>query len=282
MGSECFIDNDGPVGVVAPVTRWRVLAVVALAVLAGCSVFSGNGGGGGDTPTVTPAAVPGEAVPINEGPAGVRLESERIVANHRAVLANDSHVVEEILRVGPADNASFRQRVRITRASGGTPFYVDGDVAVSHEDYVGRGTDVWWDGEEAHYRYSFSIGQYTYSVDDERPDDRLHVDGRFEPVLDALHANEVRQRRDGVLYVAGVLNDSDAVPRPRRAIAIENATMSLRIRPSGVVDRLAIGYNATYHDLGRHRVRYSYRVTSVGTATVAPPEWVATENESAD
>lgn len=263
-------------------TRWRVLAVVALAVLAGCSAFSPAGGGtdGGDTPTVTPAPVPGEAVPLNEGPAGVRLESQRIVADHRAVLANESHVVEEVIRVGPADNASFRQRTRLTSAAGGTPFYADGDVAVQHDDYVGRGTDVWWDGERAHYRYSFAVGQHTYADDDDRPDDRLLLDGRLEPVLDALHVTEVRQRRDGSLDVAGVLNDTEAVPRPERALAVENATMSLRLRPSGVVDRLAIGYNATYHDMGRHRVRYSYRVGSVGTASVTPPEWVATENES--
>lgn len=188
-------------------TRGRLLAMVTLAILAGCGGLTSGDDGGGDAPTLTPAAVPGEDVPINSGPAGTRLEATRIVDAHRETLANASHTVVERLRVGPTDDASYDERTVLRRAAGGVPYHVNATVDVDHRGVVGRGTDVFWNGETAYYRYAFDVGRETYYQVPEEPSPRLAIDGRFRPVLDALRVSRVGRSRDGSLTVGGYVDD---------------------------------------------------------------------------
>lgn len=255
---------------------WRplpVLAVVALALLAGCGGIA-TSGDGGTTPTLTPAAVPGEDLPVGEGPDGVYLKVDHVVDAHRGTLANESHTIVETLRVGPADNATYFQRTAITVGDGGDPIAVDRDRRVDHRGYVGRGTDAWWDGERSYYRYAFEVGQYTYQSGDDPPPRQLHVEDRFRDVLATLNVAEVRYRQDGSIYVDGAIDEPDTVPRNRFVTAVNNATMSLELDGDGTVDRMAIGYDASYFDRGTLRVRYTYRLTDVGATEPSPPKWL--------
>lgn len=256
--------------------RWRwlpLLAVVALALLAGCGGFATDGAGG-PTPTLTPAAVPGEDLPVGEGPGGVYLKVDHVVDAHRGTLSNDSHTLVETLRVGPRENATYVQRTEIAVGAGDVPVAVDRDRSVDHRGYVGRGTDAWWNGQRTYYRYAFEVGQYTYQVGEDPPPRQLHIEGRFEEVLAALDVAEIRYRRDGSIHVAGSIDESGAVPRNRFVSSVQNATMSLQLRSDGTVGRMAIGYNASYFDRGVQRVRYTYRVTEVGTTDPSEPAWL--------
>lgn len=254
---------------------WRplpVLAVVALALLAGCGGFAADGDGA--TPTLTPAAVPGENVPVGEGPDGVYLKVDHVVDAHRGTLANDSHTLVETLRVGQSDNESYFQRTTIAVGAGGVPVAVDRDRRVDHRGYVGRGTDAWWDGQRTYYRYAFEVGRHSYQVGEDAPPRQLHIDGRFRDVLAALDVAEVRYRGDGSIHVAGAIDEPSTVPRNRFVTTVHNATMSIQLRSDGTVERMAIGYDASYFDGGIQRVRYTYRVTDVDSTDPAEPAWL--------
>lgn len=253
-------------------TGRRVVAVVVIAVLAGCGGFSADGGAGTAAPTLTPAPVPVDGVADLDGISRNAVDAEAVLARHRQRLANVSYAATETFRVGPAGNASYRQRTRLSAAAGDGPVAIEEEIAADGS-YVGRGTDLWWNGERAVYRYAVESGRETYYYADERPAEPLRVRKRLRGVLETVTVARVDESGDGIV-VAGYLENESVVPRTRYLTDVDDASVSLRVRESGLVDRVAIEYDARHQDRGRQRVRYSYRVTDVGATRVTPPQWL--------
>ena len=250
-----------------------IVAVVVLALLAGCGGFTPGGGEPTATPTLTPAPVPGESTKLAEGVWRDRVDAAEVVENHRAALSGTSYTVTEHMQVGPPDNASFEQRIVASVAPGWEQFSVDDTISTARDGYLGRGTDVWWNGDRAFFRYAFSDGNQTYYAVDSKPSRRLYVAESFPNLVHSLSVTTVEQGPGESVIVGGSIDDTSLVPRMKDVWGIKNASMTIRIGADGVVDQMAIGYDANHHDDGRLRVRYSYRITDVGSTTVDPPTW---------
>lgn len=252
----------------------RLLAVVALALLAGCGGLPSSGGDADTTPTLTPAPVPNEGVTQVDGVGGDRLDSSTVASSHRDVLANASHTVVETLRMGPRDAPTYEQRTVMSVAAGGVPLRVDDDVDGPVARVSSLSTDLWWDGDQAYYRRPFVEAESAYFYREDEPSVPLHSNGRFGDLLAAVQVSSVESGPDGSTIVTGSFNDTAALPRRDQLSLAENATTTLRIDADGVVSRMAIGYDAIDYRDGRQRVRYTYRVRDVGNTTVEPPAWL--------
>lgn len=253
--------------------RPRVLAVAVLAVLAGCGGLT-TGGDAPATSTLTPAPVPDLGLPAAEGVGDGGIDAEQIVDKHREILEANDYTLTETIRVGPSDNASYHERTRAHVAAGGTPLLIDDEITAAREGYLGRGTDVWWNGDRAFYRYTFAGGQHSYYYVDQQPSGHLYIDRRLDDVLGAVSITNIEAGPGNSTIVAGTIDDTSVVPATTELRAMENATVTVQIRGDGVVSRMALGYDAIYYDQGRQRVRYTYRIRDVGSTTVAPPDWL--------
>lgn len=254
--------------------RWRVLAVVALAMLAGCGGFS-TGSDDGAVSTVTPAPVPDAGLPAAEGVEVDGIDPAVIVENHNSALEDRSYTITERIRIGSSANVSYRQRTTAYVAPAADTVHIDTEITTVGPGFDSRETDVWWNGERTLYRYTFPGEEHAYYHVDQRPSGHLHYDGRLDDVLGAVEVVSVENGPGESSVVSGYLNDTRVVPRNRHLSKIENASVSMRIGEDGVVSKLAIGYTAS-HDDERERVRYTIRFSSVGSTSAEPPAWAET------
>lgn len=261
--------------------RSRTLAVVVLTIIAGCGGFPA-GGDDIDTPTITPAPVPETESPLSEGIDTDGVDGRTIVDTHRTALDGESYTLVETLRVGPSDDPHFLQSTQVLMGPNGSSLYVDANLTVSRSEPRDERTEIWWNGERALYRYSFGADWERFYSDDERPSNYLRIQGRFEDLLGSLDVSRVENNPDHSMIIAGSVDDRLAVPRTRHVTDVENATMSIHIDADGVVDRLAVGYDASYHDDNRHRVRYSFQVSAVSSTVPTRPPWTQRFNGSVD
>jgi hypothetical protein len=246
-----------------------------LAVLAGCSGLAPSDGGE-PTATLTPAPVPADGPDAVDGVHSDRLQGETIVENHRRTLSNTSYSVVETLRMGPPENATYEQRTVKRVAPGGTPFRIDDEIDGPISRVSSLSTDVWWDGEHAYYRRPRGgSGDSVYFDRQNEPTPHLHLSGRLDDLLSATAVSAMESGAGNATIVAGAIENSSVVPRRDELTVVNNATMTVAISDGGRVRRLAIGYDATDYYDGKQRVRYTYRVTEVGTTTVEPPPWLA-------
>lgn len=261
-----------PPGRAPPLDR-RSLAVVLLAVLAGCGGISASDGGG-ERATLTPAPVPDDGPAALEGVMSDRIDGEILVANHEATLANTSYTAIETLRMGPPENATYERRTVMSVAKGGAPFHVEETVDGPITRVSSVATDVYWNGEYAYFRQPWGGGESVHYDRRSQPSDTLEIEGQLTDLLASVSVASVERGDGDATIVSGSLENASALPRRDGLSEAHNATLTMRIESDGIISRMAIGYDAEDYYDGRHRVRYTYRVTDVGETTVERPEWL--------
>lgn len=255
----------------------RVLSVAILAIatiLAGCGAISSSDAAGGETQTLTPAPVPEDGPAALEGVMSDRIDASTLVENHEAALANTSYTVTETLRMGPAENATYERRTVMTVAEGGAPFRVEEEIDGPVTRVSSLPTDLYWDGEHAYYRKPWGGGETVQYVRRGYPTDTLEIDGQFTDVLEGVAVTSVERGSGDATIVMGSLENATALPQRDGLSEAHNATTTMRIEESGIITRMAIGYDAEDYYDGRQRVRYTYHVTDVGSTEVEPPTWL--------
>lgn len=249
--------------------RRHVLAVVVLAVLAGCGGLST--GGGEETPTVTPAPVPDQG--SMDGVSADRIDGERIAHDHETILANASYTATESVRLQRDGNATVLARTHVQAAENGTLVRAEEGFTERNDGEPTTTVDVWWNGDRGAHRESFGEHQFYHDVPDLNLSRYVLLGEGYRDVFDAVQVMSV-ERGDDAVVITGAFDDATVVPRTGALGAVENATISMRIRGDGLVERMAIGYDANYATHGRHRVRYALSYTDVGATAVEPPAWL--------
>lgn len=256
-----------------PPADGRLLALVLLAMLAGCGGLSTTDGGGGET-TLSPAPVPDDGPVALEGVMSDRIDAATLVENHEATLENTSYTAIETLRMGPAENATFERRTVMTVAEGGAPFRVDEEVDGPASRVSSLSTDVYWDGEHAYFRQPWGGGESVTYDRRNNPSDTLEIEGRLTDVLSTVSVSSVERGSGDATIVSGSLENATVLPQRDGLSEAHNVTMTMRIESNGIITRMAIGYDAEDYYDGRQRVRYTYRVTDIGSTEVEPPAWL--------
>lgn len=259
-------------------TRRLATAVVAASLLlAGCSGLSGSGPATIEE-TVTPVPVP-ETTPADDSSDGPRDRTDAAVvaATHYRALEDESYVLTRSVRWRSPNGTDDRERT-VVRVDGDGERYV---FSHAYADPLGptnrTGFDVWYDGRRSVVRTTFAEAPPEYDGFERRTYATDAAAPLVRDLFDRLAVERVSVREGGTL-VRGSLRRPGSAMAPRGTTSADNGSLSARLHPSGHVDRLAVGYDATV-DGDRVRVRAELDVSGVGETTVTEPAWV--ENATA-
>jgi hypothetical protein len=261
-----------------PVVNRRLLAFVALALLAGCSTLAPAS----QTPTVTPAPVPENAVTTEASPLPPGVTGNAVADIDELARA---HVTATTGR-----SYTWHAQYVVTRTDGQRNTVRQRASVENETTYT-----YWTNRREAPRDSPFdNLGNYTeYAVPGER-DTRAAEGTRWE--YSRVPHQRARQRvgrlaGNAVHEYLWVTDANVAVRRvggqrsyeisgtgyaPRSGYAISNYTVVATVSPDGFVRSLDASYVRT---LGSEyeRVDYSFAYTRVGNTTVERPEWVETQ-----
>ncbi|MFB6128501.1 MAG: hypothetical protein ABEJ47_01940 [Halorhabdus sp.] len=266
--------------------RWRVLAVVVLIGLSGCSSLLG----GGDTaPTLTPAPVPTDE-PVARSEVmlapGVfidgELNTDRLSDAHRNILRNTSFVwTGTENRTGQVANVTAssvaRRRVVFENAS---HYYFATNSRFGR--YQGRRIfypvyNEYADGEDVYVR-ALATSWSAYRFDRVTADgtDNRFVRSTSNAIERYLSVESVTVERidtaGGARYRLTATEPSDGLVR-----AVDDYRVSAVVTPRGLVRNLTATYT-TERTIPSGTVTFTYRYTStithVGNVTVQSPEWL--------
>lgn len=255
----------------------RLVLVVVLAFLAGCSAL----GTPGDTQTVTPAPVPEstettDRSPLPPGVTGNGVtDPEALAQAHVSAVKGLSYTWHDrvvVLRVNSGGDSEIRQRAHVqneTRFDYWTNRReADRDSAFS---YLGTFSE-----------YADSSGRYTRSAE--------RGDLIYEQVPHRTARQRIGQRaRSSIVQYLSVENATVAVTvvdgsRHYEITAddyslpsgwvVQNYTVTAVVSPDGLVRSLNASYERTR---GRERqwISYSFRYSAIGNTTVEEPAWVS-------
>jgi len=250
--------------------RLALLAAVAVAALAGCGAFAG----GGTPEPVTPAPVPTTAAPVGAGANGDTIDASRIVERHERALANRSFTTHRRVRVRGPDGA-VRLGLETTGkrdAAGHVRFDRRGSRATGARP-VGR-LQFYWEGGRTVYRYAFESGAVNVEAINQRPRRDLTRRDRLESMLSGLAVGRVVRYPSGDAEVSGTVRNLSVIPTAVGVTAPRNASLTARIGEDGVVQGIAVRYDATYRG-NRSEVRDALAFENVSSTTVERPPWMA-------
>lgn len=250
---------------------WHRVAVVLVLVLAGCSATPGPDGT--ETATVTPAPIP-EAQGFAPGVTGGGLNASSLLAAHKEQLQNRSYTLTTTLTVRNRSTRAVQWRERsVVRVAEGTTA-----LSVTTTYSEPRATDgvvrmqLYYDGTTT--RRSVTADG---SVTVQRFEHRTNVDPTNADLLGNVFFQltdvRVRHGTGDATVVSGTLRYPRLLPTPPSVRARGRATVTASLRGSGLVERLAVGYDAGSADRPA-QVRLTSRVTDLGTTTVERPAWL--------
>jgi hypothetical protein len=264
----------------------RALLLVVCLVLAGCGSAT-EAGEGSSSPTVTPAPLPPETGTPSPTPAltaGTPVTAETLdglAAAHAGGLANRSFTATERFVVRDEGGALYEERSRL-RAAGtaGTAPYRYDRTSVADPSYPGPqgieavalyhadGRTAFRSEDDAGSRYGVAADPLPASPSGDR------TGGAFlAELVPAFDTWRVTPADGGRLLRGTDLADPSTLALDTRLIGPRNASVRLRVEPSGRVSRLVLDYDATLN--GRTvAVRVERRYGAVGTTSAPEPPWL--------
>jgi hypothetical protein len=277
----------------------RLLGIIALVVIAGCS--SVTGGADPAPVTVTPAEVPEvtsepEATATTETarePEGFADPAAQAAA-HGGVLDNTSYslVVTQQFEFPNANRSGDwrlagqfdeRDRFRVTIEKNGSVF---GTSFPKREFYWSNGTRVLHGTETSHGEVNVTARQ-----DLERPRRALPIDPRFErelarvfgvsAITDVTPVHRAGQEYDYARVTLTGLTEPSRPPTSRTTLRIQNLSARLVIDGRGLIHRIHLQYTGAI--MGEPVfIRRSIQYGAIGSTTVERPAWVrAAHNRTA-
>jgi hypothetical protein len=257
-----------------------VLALSAALLLAGCGGVTTGGGSSTPqaSPTVSPAPVPGA---VTERPvAAARLDA--LPSEHVRALAGRSFTVTERLTV-TGDTGTLYDVERVLEVDSAHERFSYHRRRVADPSYPGpQGLDslsMYRTGDRVVFRFD-DDGSVRYGVlsapSPFGPGSDLDGGAALRGVTDAFGNWTATRPGDGTLRLRGEdLDDTTALPTERALGGPERGAAELRVRPGGLVERVAVEYTTRLN--GRPVVvRSTRRFTAVGETSVERPDWYAT------
>lgn len=270
-------------------TRVGVIAVAALALLAGCSLPS-DSGGAASTATLTPVPVStdgGRAPAVTPTPdalvPGLTTSSVRdpfaLAFVHRRALANRSfrRVTDE--RIVGVNGTLWREQTTTRAAAARDRFHYRKDAQSAPAYPVSAlrpDLQIYYDGRRSLFRGTID-GEVTYAavggtasgvLDDVTEHDRLIV------LYDTFRFR-VRERPSGYQLVGTRPRDPSVVHTPPLVEDPRNTTLVVRLTADGRVAFYRLAFDGTFHDQ-RVRVIRTVAFRGVGETTVKRPQWYET------
>lgn len=256
--------------------RPLVVAVVGLAVLAGCPAGGSPDAAGDSVETVTPAPVPTTARPLPPGVTGDGVSTPTLVDAHVRRLGATSYTLSVRRRVTTANGtASVFERTRFVAA--GAETYagrynrtVENPVVVLST----RAVEYWTAGTGYATRHR-EQGRVVYAAWSTvgRPIRDVDRSRRLARTL-ATFDLRVTGRTTGAVVVSGRQPGSaSTLTTPPFVTDPHNATLTARVTTDGLVTDWRYAYDG---HVGQREVRvvHDVQVTDVGTTTVVRPAWV--------
>lgn len=281
--------------------RLRLLVVVGMLVLAGCGGYiQGNDS---ETPTLTPAPVPTptatpvESSAVDDDRVGVATglsasglaDSTTLARQHVAAINETSYVwTERYVETLATDNGSAQRETtrRVTLENATTHRHVtastetgDRSLGTAPYDHLTDGRVEYRDGYE-----TYANGDVEYvSWVDFRGEERIFErrdDVTDRAAFDTLTRGPIERYiapdASTVMILDGRGNwyeVTSSAPATSLQPNVENYSARAVIRADGFVRSLTVSYEREI--TGRTvDVRYSFRYSDVGTATVEPPDWL--------
>lgn len=266
--------------------HWRVLAVVLVAVTAGCGSVVGLGGGPA-TETVTPAPVP-TLEPTPEDPRmglapGVDAEGifdvDYLVQNHVSVATDTSYVWEE-------ENHQFYRARNSTVWSNNSQRIVFENGSNYHR--TASSTELLIEGQrqflQSYEEYGDGDRRYTrwFQIDEPDPIYRHGPAGDASLQYASLPVGPIRRFMDleeeRVARISSVgERDHYRITGTRSSILqygeVRNFTARMVVREDGLVRSLNVSFETTQAEQ-EVTISYASRYSAVGNATVTEPGWV--------
>jgi len=265
--------------------RWRLLVVLAVVVIAGCSsLFATGEADDTATDTLTPAPVPEvtptpEQWPVAPGVSGDGVDNvTALVAAHRAATANQSYVWRERRGVTTDQNGTVPVVDQtVARVESGSTYYfwtVDERIRLQSGLRTVANYSEYVDGTVQANRYKFAGGP-TYErqqFDPASPSEHRHVGlsatSAIRQYLDVENATVSAVRIDGRRHYRIVAGDWPGFATE----SVSDGTITAVVSPDGFVRSLEAAYSIYSADESRH-VRYAFTYERVGNTTVDPPDW---------
>lgn len=269
--------------------RVRVLAVVALAALAGCSLPAGSGLPG-DTPTLTPVPVdsdtgnPPAATPTPDALVpGLTADGVRnpfALANaHRNALSNQSLSRVATERIEGPNGTLWNRRAWTNTTSDRNRYYFHKNADSSEAYPVGAfrpDLEIYYDGSVSYFRgtvgeevqYAAAGGSSASVLGDVVNRDRLIV-------LLGAFTFRVREMNDGYRMEAVRLRDPSALNPPPLIDDPRNVSFTVNIALDGYITSYRLAFDGTL-DNRTVRVTRSIEFTGIGSTAVTEPPWYAT------
>lgn len=253
-----------------------LVLVAVLALLAGCGGLGsapdpGPAGDGGPTGTVTPVAPPDLADPIVPGVYPVAVNGSVLGDAHHRALIGRSFTLRTALTTTGEEGRRYRRTGTRRVGPGGVPMAISQNFSFRTNGSAAYG--LYYDGNASVVRQRSVGGGVSISRYEVAPPVDATERYRLVRTFDALALYGVERAGEGV-RVTGAVRGAAGVPTPPATEDPRNATLTAEVGPDGVVERLAVGYEATYRT-ETVRVRYALRFVEVGSTTVGRPAWAA-------
>jgi len=250
------------------------VALLFLVVLAGCGAV----GGDGVTETLTPAPV-SEPRGVDAAVAGDTTDVRLLLRAHADTAESTNYTVRVEQRILGPDRQPLRETVQYREvARGGERYwgYRRANVTVEALREFGT-TDYWTNGTHVATRYDSPI-QPVQTRLWASEDDPLATPSNSQRLGRLLRATALsvadRSGAGGAVLVGTRTGRVTGLDTPPNLDDPRNLTVRVRVRPSGLIDRWQVQYNATIAEEPVRVVR-SGAITATGSTTVARPDWVA-------
>ena len=262
--------------------RWRLVAVLAVALTAGCV------GLGGETPTetLTPAPVPTDIPDSGPGSTVIpgisadgEMDSTVIAAAHRDALGNQSFVWRsQTDRTGRVGNATTRTgSYEVLVVENATTYYRDTDTEVGREDGSRIYYPQYTEYADGTYRFTRALA-FTW---DRVRYERKPATERYDRFAKTTSRAVERYLNVASVRVEAMSVDGDRVYRltgQRAARAwggsIRNYTVRAHVTAAGFVRNLSARYERV-RGTSVERFHHQFSFETVGNVTVERPDWVS-------
>ncbi|WP_123536423.1 DUF7537 family lipoprotein [Halosimplex salinum] len=270
----------------------RTLAVVALVLLAGCSLVADGGDPDDPADTLTPAPVPTDSPTATPSPLPSGLSADGSVSPsalataHIEAVVGTSYVWTEHSRVltgdGDGNWSLARNRTRTIRLEDGRNYRST------------RSQRVLWTGLGLEYLPTverYADGQTRYVREGEGDDVTYHASdandasdalaalaaGRVQAYLTVSNATVAAGRVDGGHRILVRSEGSGVIDGEYAA----NYTVEALVTGEGFVRRLGVSYRTERRGVPV-RIEYDFTYREVGGVTVSPPAWIEEAREALD
>lgn len=252
---------------------WRLLAVGLLVLAAGCN--GATGPSATETPTVTPAPVPAQDRGFSPGVTAGGMNTSAVLAAHERQLRNRSYTLRTALTVqNRSTGATVWREVTVARVGADSTPVIHTTNLSEPRAFDGLvSAQLYYDGTTTTRRSVYANGSVGFDRFDRQTSVNIRNVGLLRRTIFQLENVRVRRGTGDHTVVSGTLPFPRVLPRPPNVRATGAATLSLTITSDGLIDRIVYGYDAGSRD-GPARVRFSTRITDLGSTTVERPEWL--------